>query len=126
MTATANFLIGLLVILLHEAAHIAAAWSLGLGVKRVGVSWKGMYIVRESGPPVANMVTTLAGPFLNLALVAAWPISHEFAIANLVFGIGNLLPMKSSDGLRALALARRQFRESAWKKPTGSQCAAEA
>lgn len=113
MTFTANLLTGLLVILLHEVGHIAAAWSLGIGVKRVGVSWKGMYIVRKSGPPVANMITTLAGPILNLALVAAWPISHEFAIANLVFGLGNLLPMKGSDGLRALALARR-FRESAW------------
>jgi Zn-dependent protease len=113
MTFTANLLNGLLVILLHEVGHIAAAWWLGICVKRVGVSWKGMYIVRESGPPVANMITTLAGPFLNLALAASWPVSHEFAIANLVFGLGNLLPMKGSDGLRAMALARR-FRTSAW------------
>ena len=113
MTFTANFLNGLLVILLHEAGHIAAAWSQGICVKRVGGSWKGMYIVRESGPPVANMITTLAGPFLNLVLAATWPVSHEFAIVNLVFGLGNLLPMKGSDGLRALALARR-FRATAW------------
>jgi Zn-dependent protease len=113
MTATSNFLIGLSVIALHEAAHIMAARSLGIGVKRVGVSWKGMYIVRESGPPVANMITTLAGPLLNLALAATWPVSHEFAIANVVFGLGNLLPIAGSDGRRALTLARA-FRESIW------------
>jgi len=38
-------------IALHESSHIAAAKLLGLHVKRLGISWRGPYIVRESGTP---------------------------------------------------------------------------
>ena len=102
MTAT-TFLDGLLVIALHEAAHIAAAWSLGIRIKRLGVSWKGPYIVRECGTPLGNMITTLAGPFANLLLAAVWPVAHQFAVINLIFGISNLVPFGGTDGQRALA-----------------------
>ena len=101
---TTNFLIGLLVILLHEAAHLTAALLLGINVKRIGVSWKGIYIVRESGPAMANMITTLAGPFANLLLAAVWPASHVFTWMNLIFGLVNLMPFGGSDGQRALTL----------------------
>src|SRR5580704_2391968 len=100
---SAIFHFGLLVILLHEAAHIAAARTLGIHIKRIGVSWKGIYIVRECGTPLGNMVTTLAGPFVNLLLAAAWPVSHEFAVINLIFGISNLVPFGGTDGQRAMA-----------------------
>jgi Zn-dependent protease len=103
-----NCLIGLLVMILHEAAHIAAALSFGISIKRIGLSWKGMYIVREAGPPLANLITTLAGPLLNLLLAAAWPASHVFALVNMIFGLSNLLPIGGSDGQRAwLQLAPR-------------------
>jgi Zn-dependent protease len=102
MTAT-TILDGLLVIALHEAAHVASAWSLGIRIKRIGVSWKGPYIVRECGTPLGNMITTLAGPFVNLLLAAAWPVSHEFAVINLIFGISNLVPFGGTDGQRAMA-----------------------
>ena len=46
-----------------------------------------MYIVRESGPPLANMMTTLGGPLLNVLLAMAWPAAHEFAMMNLIFGL---------------------------------------
>lgn len=106
MTAT-TLLDGLLVIALHEAAHLAAARSLGIHIKRIGVSWKGPYIVRERGTPLGNMITTLAGPFLNLLLAAAWPVSHEFAVINLIFGISNLVPLGGTDGQRALTQMTR-------------------
>ncbi len=100
-------------VFLHEAAHVAAALALGINVKGFGVSWKGVYIVRESGSPLQNLITTLAGPFLNLLLAAAWPGPHNFAFLNLLFGVCNLLPIAGSDGQRAwgqltqvLALAR--------------------
>jgi len=54
------------------------------------------------------MITTLAGPFVNLLLAAvAWPVSHEFAVVNLIFGISNLVPYAGSDGQRALAQLAR-------------------
>ncbi len=105
---TATLLAGLLAIILHETAHIVSARSFGIAVKRVGVSWKGVYIVRESGPPMANMITTLAGPFMNLLLAWAWPVSHEFALMNLLLGLTNLIPIAGSDGQRASIMAARR------------------
>lgn len=110
MLLIGNLLTGLLVLLLHEAAHLAAAMALGIHVKRVGVSCKGMYIVRDAGAPVANMVTTLAGPFFNVLLAVAFPSLHEFALMNLIFGITNMIPFGGSDGQRALTLLSRDSR----------------
>lgn len=109
MTGTDVFL-GLLVMVFHEIGHVTAAISLGIKVKRVGVSWKGMYIMREAGPPVANMITILSGPFMNLVLATAWPVSHEFALLNIAFAASNLMPIPGSDGQRALALVESSFR----------------
>lgn len=108
-----DLLILLVVILLHEAGHLVAAISLGIRVRRIGVSWKGMYIVREAGPPLVNMITTLAGPYLNLLLAMAWPAAHMFALMNLVFGLTNLIPLGGSDGQRALTLLAKEFRQRA-------------
>lgn len=96
-----TFLSGLLAIILHEAAHVVVARSFGITVKRIGVSWKGVFIVRECGTPLANMITTLAGPLMNLLLATAWHVSHEFALVNLILGLSNLVPLGGSDGQRA-------------------------
>jgi Zn-dependent protease len=112
-----NLFIGLLVILLHEVGHLTAALALGINVKRIGVSWKGIYIVREAGPALANMITTLAGPLLNLLLAFAWPASHVstsvFTSLNLIFGLTNLMPISGSDGQRAFTLLAKEFRQRA-------------
>jgi stage IV sporulation protein FB len=100
-------LIAFAVMVLHEVGHLATARALGIRVKRVGISWKGMYVVRETGPTAANLITTLAGPLFNLSLAVAWPLSHEFAWVNVAFAIGNLLPIEGSDGQRALALVTK-------------------
>jgi len=116
MTST-NLLFGLLVVLLHEAGHLFAALSLGINVKRIGLSWKGIYIVREAGAPLANMMTTLAGPYLNLLLAVAWPAApHLFALMNLIFGLVNLVPFWGSDGQRAFALVAKEFRQRATER----------
>ena len=97
-------LFGLLSMLLHEAAHLGTARLLKIEVMRIGVSAKGMYIVRDPGPPQANLLITLAGPLSTLLLACAWPVAHEFALANLIFGLTNLMPIAESDGKRAWAL----------------------
>jgi len=104
-----DILIVLLVIALHEAGHLAAAYALGINVKRIGVSWKGVYIVREPGPPAANLITTLAGSFGNILLAAAFPQFHQFATMSVVFGLCNLLPISGSDGQRAWHQLTRVF-----------------
>jgi Zn-dependent protease len=92
---------------LHEIGHVAAAKALGVRVKRFGVSWKGPYIIRESGSVDQNMLIALTGPATNLMISAClWPSMPQFAFVNLWFGLFNLLPVKSSDGARVLKCYR--------------------
>ena len=92
----------------HELAHVFAAVVLGVKVKRFGLGWRGVYIVREAGADWQNLLISLAGPLANLALAAvALFVFHRGAIfcaMNLVFGLINLLPLPYSDGLRACKL----------------------
>ena len=87
----------------HEAGHICAARATGVAVKRIGITWRGPYIVRETGSPVTNAIVSAAGPLVNLILAAIiwqnWPTA---ALVNLVLGLGNLIPTPTSDGLRVL------------------------
>lgn len=101
-----GILFGLLAMVLHEIGHLCVAQALGLKVKNVGFSWKGMYTVREAGPPEINFQVSLAGPLTNLALMALWPVSPVFGLANLFVGLCNLLPISGSDGKRALNCLR--------------------
>lgn len=96
--------LGLMAMAVHEAAHIVAAWALGIKIKSVGFSWKGVYTVREAGPPVKNLFVSFAGPLINLLLMLLWPWSPMFGLANLCFGVCNLLPIRGSDGDRMLSI----------------------
>jgi Zn-dependent protease len=95
-----GFLLGIIAMALHEAGHLLAAPLVGIKIKTVGLRWKGLYTVREAGPPAKNMVVSLAGPAVNLVLLACWPLSHSFGLANFCFCFFNLLPMEGSDGDR--------------------------
>jgi Zn-dependent protease len=96
-------------VLLHEMAHVLAARASGIRVKRVGIDWKGPYIVREQGPPFANLCIALAGPVLNLGLALSfWTFAPQFGLVNLVLGGYNLLPfIRGLDGHHALAAYRK-------------------
>jgi Zn-dependent protease len=97
-----GMLFGLLAMVLHEIGHMCVAQALGLKVKHVGISWKGMYTVREAGPPEKSLQVALGGPLTNLALMALWPAAPVFGLANLFMGVCNLLPIKGSDGERVM------------------------
>lgn len=95
--------IGFLAMAFHEAGHWIAATAVGVKVKAIGLCWKGVYLVRESGPPAKNLVISLAGPLMNVALIAVmWHWSPKFGLANVCFAVCNLLPITGSDGDRAL------------------------
>jgi len=108
-----GLLLGILGMALHEVGHLITALAVGVKVKNVGFCWKGMYMVREPGPPLKNLIISLAGPAVNLALIFTWPWSREFALANLCFTVFNLVPMKGSDGDRAMSCWEQIRRERA-------------
>jgi Zn-dependent protease len=102
---------GLLVaasVLLHEAAHAVAAFSLGVRTKCLGGSLKGGYIIREYATTrLGEAVITLAGPSFNLLLCLAFLLipskfSWWVALMNLVLCVTNLLPLGPTDGARLL------------------------
>lgn len=99
-------------VILHESSHAVAALAQGLRVKRVGISWKGVYLIREAGSARANIITSLAGPVSNLiAGCICWHYAPWFAMGNLLFGLSNLAPfLAGSDGARVWALIRNRQR----------------
>jgi Zn-dependent protease len=96
-------------VIMHEMAHVLVARAMGIRIKRAGISWRGPYIVREQGLPLANLCTALAGPALNLLLgVALWRFAPQFSLVNLLLGTYNLLPfIPGLDGYNALAAYRK-------------------
>jgi Zn-dependent protease len=95
-----GLLLGIIAMAFHEVGHLVTAPLVGIKIKTVGLKWKGLYTVREAGPPAKNLIVSLAGPLTNLALLAFWPLSPRFGIANLCFSFFNLLPVEGSDGER--------------------------
>jgi hypothetical protein len=91
---------GLVAMTLHEAGHAAAAHILGIKIKRFGVSWKGVFIVRERGSAAKSLFVSLAGPMTNLILMLLfWTWLPAFGMANFFFCFCNLAPIEGSDGL---------------------------
>jgi Zn-dependent protease len=108
-------LLGVPAMILHECGHIAAARLCGVKVKKVGISWIGLFVQRESGPRWANLLISFSGPFVNLLLAAAlWNTMPAFAQVNLFIGIGSLIPLPKSDGSRILALLHAPAEGSGW------------
>ena len=100
-----GLLLGISAVLLHEMSHIIAARAQGLRIRRLGISWKGPYIVRQAGSWQQNLRVCLAGPLVNLVLALAfWHVAPGFALCNIVLGGFNLLPIPGSDGHRAWQL----------------------
>jgi Zn-dependent protease len=102
-----GMLVGLLAMTIHECGHLLAARVLGVRVKSVAFHWKGLCTVREAGPPMKNLLISIAGPLVNCALILTWHSSPIFGLANLCFAFINILPMEGSDGDRALKCWKR-------------------
>jgi len=102
-----GFALGVLAMVLHECGHLAAAAALGVRIKRVGIQWKGIFTVREQGTVRQNLIIALAGPSVNLILIAVGPWFPMFSLANLCCVLVNMLPIKGSDGFRVADCWRR-------------------
>lgn len=118
------------VVLLHELGHVAAAKGYGVGVEEVELLPFGG-VARLSGPveldPAAEAGIAVAGPFTNLALMAAgallwrydvfspWWTRFFLEVNALVAGV-NLLPALPLDGGRLLRAHRS--RKVGWRRAT--------
>lgn len=106
--------LGLTAMVLHEFGHVAISLMLGIKVKTIGLCMKGMYVVREAGSPAKNLLISLAGPLTNVALILLfWGHSPKFVLANVCLAFFNLVPLKGSDGDRALDCLQQMQKESA-------------
>lgn len=106
--------LGLSAMVLHEFGHVVTSMMVGIKVKGIGLCMKGMYIVRESGSPMKNLLISLAGPLTNVALILIfWGHSPKFALANFCLAVCNLAPVKGSDGDRVLQCIEQMQRETA-------------
>ena len=101
---SSGYLFGCIVSLfVHEAGHICVARAFGIRIKRIGMDWRGPFIVREAGPPIPDIMVSAAGPLVNLIMAALmWQTWPTVALANLVLGLSNLFPTRTSDGGRVL------------------------
>lgn len=98
-------LLGIPAMILHECGHLAVALLCGVNVKKVGLSRRGLYTVREPGSKWINIAVSAAGPAVNLLLaISLWSALPQFAEVNLVACLYNLLPIPNSDGTRIMAL----------------------
>ena len=120
MAMITAMLAGLPAMILHECGHLAAARLCGVKVKKVGISWIGLFVQRESGPRWANLLISFSGPFVNLLLASAlWRAMPGFAQVNLFIGVGSLIPLPKSDGRRILGLLRAPTEGSNWSSLQG-------
>ncbi len=108
-----------IIVMIHEAGHVAAAVYYGWRVKRIELlPFGGVAEVDEWGntSPVEEVVTALAGPLMNGLLILAgklletWGIwSSEwtafFVYSNVLIGGFNLLPIWPLDGGRVMQTA---------------------
>ena len=102
-------------ILIHELGHIGAACALGVRVIRVGLNWKGPYIVREPGTPAKCVAIAAVGPLANILTAFAclgmdW--GWELCVISLVMAVVSLLPIPGSDGWRIGSAVRRVLTEA--------------
>jgi Zn-dependent protease len=105
--------LGLSAMVLHEFGHLVTSLMVGIKVKSIGLCMKGMYIVREAGSPMKNLLVSLAGPLTNVALILLfWGHSPKFVLANFCLAICNLAPIRGSDGDRALHCIEQMQKES--------------
>jgi Zn-dependent protease len=93
-------------VLVHEIGHALIARRYGIKVKAIGMSMMGGYTVREQSKKLrAEVLTTLAGPLVNLGLSVGFAINADgascwVAFANFLLAATNLVPLGPSDGMR--------------------------
>ncbi|MFS0554411.1 M50 family metallopeptidase [Brevibacillus sp. 179-C9.3 HS] len=125
------------IVLIHELGHVAMARELGWTVKEVQLLPFGGVATMEDSyatDPMDEIVVALAGPFLNMVMMAAsylfWFMgvwteewSRFFLVSNATIALFNLLPIWPLDGGRILLAVLcwfMSYRQAAMISMTGS------
>ena len=98
----------LFVLAVHEAGHALAIIFTRAGqIKRMVVCLKGVGVEWEpyGYEPIKRSIVSLSGSAVNILFaVIFYSVGLDaLGLANLVFGVVNLLPFPGADGLRAFA-----------------------
>ena len=93
-------------VILHEAAHAAAAVLCGRKITSLTLTLPGADM-RCAGVCSyrAELLTFLSGPAVSAACAVFYPAAPAFALYSLTYGVLNLLPAPCLDGGRALYCA---------------------
>lgn len=103
MTILQFILYVLIAFIAHELGHLFYAAVCCVPVRKIGLSWRGVYIQRARTVGMPEVIICLGGPLVNLLLaVMFFNAFHWFGICNLIFAVVNLIPLGSSDGAHAL------------------------
>ena len=90
----------------HEAGHLLAGKIAGLKLK--SIEWKrlaGPSVRHQRGTWGQNLTAILGGAAMNFVVACLFFSTWKmFAVADLVFGVVNLLPMPLSDGMQAMGI----------------------
>ncbi|WP_409178113.1 M50 family metallopeptidase [Brevibacillus fortis] len=125
------------IVLIHELGHVAMARELGWTVKEVQLlPFGGVATIEDSyaTDPMDEIVVALAGPFLNMVMMAAsylfWFMgiwteewARFFLVSNLTIALFNLLPIWPLDGGRiflAVLCWFMSYRQATMISMTGS------
>jgi Zn-dependent protease len=114
-------------VLIHELAHAAMIAALGFGASQIVLGGMGgVTINQRAARPWQDMLISVAGPFASFGLMflAGWmrsnvgfiredamfnPMFHLLTLANLFWGIFNLIPVPPLDGGHATRDFFRMF-----------------
>lgn len=101
-------ILGIIHMVAHELGHVTAALAFGLKIKRVGISWRGMYVVRQSAQTLSeNLIVVFAGPLQNFGAAALTAYMHSpYWWVPLYIGVFNLMPVPHSDMSQAIKYIR--------------------
>jgi len=96
----------LILSMLHELGHLAVMVLFGVGVRHIRVGAFGTVISASPMSLWAELLCSLAGPFVNLfCFWVLHPIHLDAALLSLLLACYNLLPVYPLDGGRALRAA---------------------
>lgn len=100
---TGMFLLSYIAVILHEIGHFGALCIFGAKITAVRFTLSGVKIVKSKIlSKNATVAVALSGPLVNLSLFSFYLCENAyikyFAVANLVIGVFNLLPISGLDG----------------------------